>query len=96
MFQIYTAPRNVLESQTATRVMQMPGVLPKHVYDALNNDSETNCSSKAKKYLRVRCQKYTQSQELKERVEEIKRRAMEKPSLLTIVFMDEAHYSATR
>ena len=97
VFQIYTANRNVLESQTATRVIQMQGVLPKKIYDVVNDETlDGKKLSDARHYVRQRTQKYNRTTAVVQRVEQIKQHAKANKRQLTIVFMDEAHYSATR
>ena len=83
----------MLESQTAHRVIQMPGVLPQDKHDILKNDEmqvggekKESKASEAKKYVGARIQKYKNSELLRKRQEEIIENAKSDERLLTIIF----------
>ena len=88
--QIYTANKNVLESQTAQRCLQTPGVLPERIRRLLGTAKEDD----AIKETSLRCQKYNAGSEVLKRIEQIKEES-KNPRTLFVILMDEAHFNAT-
>ena len=91
-FQIYTARRNILESQTLARVMSTPNVLPKRIQDSIGTANEDIV---AREFTSRRVAKYDKSEKVMDRREEIIANSKSDPTKLTIIIFDEAHYSAT-
>ena len=90
VFQIYTANKLVLESQTLNRMLETDGVLPTNMTELINTPSE----EKAREFARQRVQRY-QREPNAQRLEEIKHRAKSDSECLQLLIFDEAHFGAT-